>query len=726
MKRLFRLSSLGLTALLLSVQSSTLANPTAIAALQQSGVLVGKNAATGKVNVIGGGTSAGVRLSGAYLNQPGNPPAQAQNFLRGYAPLFGVANPDTDLKPIKSAKIDNSPIVRYQQVYRGVPVFGGQLNVNLTPEGNLRAISGEVAPNIKVDTNSQVSATQALKTALGVVQKHYKLSSSNLTASTPQLQIYNPSLIRQGEDHNQLVWFVNVKTKNISPINQYVLVSAERANSVVLSFDNSPDARNRQTYNANNTDTLPGTLVCNETNATANCSATGASDSAKAHTYAADTYNFYATNHGRDSIDGYGMPIISTVNYSPDGFPYENAFWDGNQMVYGAGFTKADDVVGHELTHGVTQYTSNLFYYYQSGAINESFSDIWGEFIDLSNAKGNDTATVRWQLGEDLPSSIGVIRDMKNPPAYQQPDKMTSTLYFKGSEDQGGVHYNSGIGNKAAYLMTDGGTFNGKTITGIGITKVAKIFYRVQTTLLTSGSDYNDLYNYLNQSCTSLIGTSGITSTDCLQVKNAALAVEMNKRPTLNFMPVASVCPVGKTPQNAFLDDVEGSNKWNFLNLKGYNPWRIETGYSTSGTNLLYAEDADFTSDSVAIMKQAVTIPTGAFLHFKHSFGFEYAGSSNYDGAVLEYSVGTTGTWRDAKALFAEGQNYNGTISTTDGSPIKGRSAFTKDSHGYVSTRYNLSTLAGKQVRFRLRQANDPSIGAFGWAVDDFRIYTCP
>ena len=127
----------------------------------------------------------------------------------------------------------------------------------------------------------------------------------------------------------------------------------------------------------------------------------------------------------------------------------------------------ADDVVGHELTHGVTDYESNLVYIYQSGAISESLSDIWGEFVDLTNGRGNDSIGVRWLSGEDLAG--GPARDMQNPPAYNHPDRMKHPLYWRAAraDDNGGVHINSGVGNKAAYLMTDGDTFNGITVSGI-------------------------------------------------------------------------------------------------------------------------------------------------------------------------------------------------------------------------------------------------------------------
>ena len=94
------------------------------------------------------------------------------------------------------------------------------------------------------------------------------------------------------------------------------------------------------------------------------------------------------------------------------------------------------------------QLTSKLISYYQSGAIDESMSDVFGELIDLSNGRGTDTAATRWLMGEDTP--IGAIRDMENPPSFGDPDRMGSPLYWTGSSDDGGIHINNGVGNKAA------------------------------------------------------------------------------------------------------------------------------------------------------------------------------------------------------------------------------------------------------------------------------------
>ena len=243
--------------------------------------------------------------------------------------------------------------------------------------------------------------------------------------------------------------------------------------------DNSPAlafAPLVRTYTSGGTTSLPGSFLCNQTDP--GCAA-GDAHARAAHKYAIGTYDLYAAQFGRDSIDNHGMTIVSSVHYCDLFYcPYPNAYWSGTQMVYGDeyGFPLADDVVAHELTHGVTQSKSNLFYYYQSGAINESFSDVWGEYYDQTNGSGNDATGVSWQIGEDI-SGLGAIRSMSNPPDFGDPDRMSSPNYDQGEDDNGGVHHNSGINNKAVFLMVQGGTFNGKTVSALGWTKTISIYY---------------------------------------------------------------------------------------------------------------------------------------------------------------------------------------------------------------------------------------------------------
>lgn len=289
----------------------------------------------------------------------------------------------------------------------------------------------------------------------------------------------------------------------------------------------------RRTHTASGSATLPGTFLCDENQPA--CTAGADPDADNAHRYAADTFVFYNTRHGRNSFDSQGGTLVSTVHF---GVGYQNAFWDGYQVVYGDGMA-ADDVVAHEITHGVTQYASNLIYAYQSGAINESFSDIWGEFIDQTNGSGTDDASVKWLIGED--AAQGALRNMSDPTRFGDPDRMGSPFYYHGPADNGGVHFNSGVNNKAAFLMTEGGTFNGRTITGIGMDKTAAVYYEAQVNLLTAGSNYNDLYYALVQACRNLLGgPSGLTRGDCSQVQAAAEAVEMATLPPPAPTPTAT------------------------------------------------------------------------------------------------------------------------------------------------------------------------------------------
>jgi Zn-dependent metalloprotease len=264
------------------------------------------------------------------------------------------------------------------------------------------------------------------------------------------------------------------------------------------------------------------------------------------------TYDYFLGVHGRDSYDNAGGVLRSSVRYGVD---YRNAYWDGQQMVYGAGYTSADDVVAHELTHAVTERTANLFYYNQSGALNESFSDIFGEVVDLTDGIGNDAPAARWQIAEDLP--IGVIRDMMTPTAHGDPGRMSDSEFVCRSRastdpagDNGGVHHNSGIPNHAFALMADGGVYNGRTVTGIGLAKAAQVQYRALTVYLTSGATFADNARALAQACTDLTGTGGLTAFDCAQIATAVDAVEMTSPWACSGAPPSpppAFCPVGES-----------------------------------------------------------------------------------------------------------------------------------------------------------------------------------
>jgi bacillolysin len=692
------------------------------------------HAETGKVRFIGASPTRPISQP-TLLATGASPEMAARGFLAVYGQLFGLRDQARELTVMKERLADRGrSFIRFQQVYQGIPVMGGELMVQMDDGKNVVSASGEVLPDLALDPTPAVDASRAKQTALTLVAKYYQLELNALTVGEPELWIYNPALLGgPGLRVSTLVWRMEVTPVELLPIRELVLVDAQRG-SVVLHFNQIETARNRRIYDNQNNPIygLPGLGPVRSEGG----GATGISDVDRAYDYAGHTYDFYYTYHGRDSIDNAGMSLISTVRYCPNtgNCPYGNAFWNGSQMVYGAGFSRADDIVAHELTHGVTQYESNLFYYMQSGAINEAFSDIWGEFVDLTNGAGNDSPEVRWQMGEDEPD-YGTLRDMRDPPLYYQPDKMTSAYYecSDGGWDSGGVHTNSGVANKAAYLMVDGGSFNGYTVTGIGIPKTARIWYEVQVNLFTSGSDYQDLYDALPQACYNLAGSDGITSNDCQQVQAAVNATEMNQQPANCPSSHAPICDSGSSDY-LFSDDFEaGASNWTSGAYQGNDQWWYQNWYASNGSWHLWGWDqgAQFgeeplTADYWAAMTADVALPAMSkpFLRFEHAHAFEDSWLAHYDGGVVEYSTDGGASWNDAGTLFTH-NGYNGTIDTCCGNPLAGRPGFVAESYGYYSSRLDLSPLAGQNVRFRFRIGTDAYVDDYGWFIDDVLIYTC-
>ncbi|MDP9295022.1 MAG: M4 family metallopeptidase, partial [Actinomycetota bacterium] len=692
------------------------------------GVRVAEHRETGMVRFVG--TTSGKpipRPSGLGASAP--PRTVARAFFERYGDAFGIRDQASELRVTATGVgTGGHSAVRFQQLAEGVPVLGGELVVNLDAERNVLSASGEALPPAGVATSPRVGSEAARDAAIAAVAKARGVSAVRLQATLPGLWIYDAGILGgPGPEHPVLVWRLDVKAEDGLPVDELVLVDAQLG-TVALRIDQIENAKNRQVCDA---DSDASDVPCTSPVRSEGGGANAVADVNDAYDFAGDTYDFFL-GLGRDSVDGQGLPLTSTVRFcpSPADCPFLNAFWNGSQMVYGAGFASADDVVGHELTHGVTDFSAHLFYYYQSGAINESLSDVFGEFVDLTNTTGTDTAATRWQIGEDL-AGIGPIRDMEDPTLFNNPDRMTGPDYTADPDEQdsGGVHTNSGVNNKAAFLMTDGATFNGRTVTGLGIAKVSRIYYEVQTKLLTSASDYADLNTALQQACINLVGTAGITAADCAEVTDAVAAVEMSTVPPAAPNAEAPVCPSGLVPTNLFSDNIEtASGNWTPQASWFYpqNPNGIfDATYATSGTHNLWGDDRASTGDYSITMNPSVAIPAGstAFLRFNHAFGFEDDSQGGYDGGMLEISV-NGGAFVDIGSLLTDG-GYNGTISTLSNDPLEGRSAFIRESNGYKSSRATLTSLAGQSVRFRFRIGTDSSVGDYGWFLDDVQIYTC-
>ncbi|REE99315.1 M4 family metallopeptidase [Thermomonospora umbrina] len=236
----------------------------------------------------------------------------------------------------------------------------------------------------------------------------------------------------------------------------------ERRTTAVTASDPHEDfVPHRTVHDAAGRETLPGKAVRAEGDGS-----TGDKAVDESYDWLGVTFDFFEAAYRRNSIDGAGLKLVSTVHY---GERYANAFWNGRQMVYGDGdgtlflsFTGPLDITGHELVHGVTQYTADLEYFGQSGALNESMSDVFGSLVKQWHLK-QTADRADWLIGQGLlgESVDGVaLRSMKEPgTAYDDPrlgkDPQPGHMndYVDTYRDNGGVHINSGIPNHAFYLL---------------------------------------------------------------------------------------------------------------------------------------------------------------------------------------------------------------------------------------------------------------------------------
>jgi N-acetylneuraminic acid mutarotase len=583
------------------------------------------------------------------------------------------------------------------------------------------AANGRILEDLPEHVIPTIVAAEATRVASIVMERYAPAQAGAAEYVDARLEVFVPSVFGDDLRPSRLAWFVEATAPGVR---QFVWIDAENG-EVLLTFNQAAHAKNRQVYNANSTNVLPGTLARSEGQG-----ATGAPNVDRAYDYTGDTYGYFKNAHNRDSFDNAGTTLVATVDYCPDSgsCPYANAFWNGAQIVFGDGLV-TDDVVAHEWTHAVTEESANLYYYSQSGALNESFSDVFGEAIDLLNGSGTDTSTVRWQVGEDITHSSfgGAIRHMMTPTLFGHPGKVSDIEYqCDAYADQQGVHGNSGVPNHAFALLVDGGSYNGRTIAAIGLSKAAKIWYRALTVYLTSGSGFADAYDALTQSATDLIGTDGITSADRTELIDALLAVEMSRVSTCTGATATPpMCTVG-APTHSFHEGVEAGSPlpWGVTGAPA-GDWFLVTGYAKTGLRSFWGENRGEVSDHRIAMTSSVMVPVGGRAYFDHSYRFEASGATFWDGGVVEYSVDNGSTWVDAGPLMDAGREYAGTIITGAGNPLSGRPAFVGSSLGYTGTRLNLATFAGQSLRLRFRIGTDPLVSDLGWFVDNISIYSC-
>ncbi len=486
------------------------------------------------------------------------PTAKTSAFLQEHGAVFGIDDAARELSAIgtETDQLGHSR-VSYQQIYQGVPVFGAVLRGHIDAEGKLSAVNGKFISEIAVNVVPRIDAVRAYSVAATAVQSQQPplRESVDLTAKSATLMVYRTNLTRGLPGENYLVYQVEVT--NDTTVREFVYVDAHTG-KIVDQITGIQTLKNRRVYES--------VFMPDSPNAPPPAWKEGDPRPAldPAHedeiSGAGYSYNFFfnLSNGTFRSWDGSDARMY-TVNNDPT-IVCPNANWNGTSTNYCSG-TSADDVVVHEWTHAYTQETSNLIYQWQSGALNESYSDIFGETVDLINnregvegtaATGNngprsqddsvcseftsETPTgddsIRWLIGEDAfafsplpPIGDAAIRDMWHPDCAGgvvfrgDPGHVgEGSNYSCSSGDAGGVHTNSGVPNRAYALLVDGDTVtlkdngtpfaNPVTVNGIGLTKAASIYWRANSVYNGPASNFNDNADSLEMACADLVGVN--------------------------------------------------------------------------------------------------------------------------------------------------------------------------------------------------------------------------
>lgn len=851
-------------------------------------------------------------------------------YLARYAGNFG-ARPDE----LVQRDVQKSPAgwtVTLTQQYRGVDVFGSMLRAQVDSDGDLTSVNGYAAPNLTLSVDPRLTAAEAGTRAVGLVKEDppshdgEKADLTGIGAGETDLVVYRMGATRG--DSGKAVLAYQVEVTNEKNVRDTVFVDAQTGKALNR-WSDVHEALDRELYEGSPApsdlvwsegDAFPGTLNVDQQNLVNS---------------AGESYWLYENAFGRDSYDGEGA-TMKTVNNDPR-ISCPNANWNGVTTNYCNGVT-SDDVVSHEWGHAYTEYTSGLIYQYQSGALNESYSDVWGETLDLINGRededeeyttvrevgdcdvtappgldmaitapanlagpcvavaatgakpftttpttaqvvlatdaanadgptttdgcsafsnaatvagkwayvdrgtcpfatkvanaktagatgiviGNNNVdppagftgdaalygvmvsqadgakfksttspvsvsvtaedvstrpdTTRWLMGEKSTAFGGAIRDMWNPTCYGDPGKVTDAEYKcdPTGADAGGVHSNSGVPNHAYALVVDGGTYNGQTVTGLGLDKAAAIWWRAQTAYLTPQSNFIDAANAFEQSCVDLVGqpinklttepnatpeaAAPIETADCASVVAANTAVEMRTEPVkCNFKALLAknapaTCGAGFSEDVLWNEDFEDG-------LAGWTPsfevvyegglheaWQ-SVANAPAGTGAPHASKVafgpapdegqcsgtagDFSSrDSitgpVVEMPDTLRAPKVTFEHY-------VATEIGYDGGNVKMSVNGGAFEVVPAAAYIYNAPTTLTGPATNTNPLAGEAGFTGTDGGETKGSWGESQIdltaagiePGDTVQMRFDIGRDGCGGNEGWYVDNIEIVDC-
>jgi Zn-dependent metalloprotease len=528
---------------------------------------------------------------------------------------------------------------KYRLTYQGIPIMFEEIIVH-NRNGRIRSINGNVLSTLSAEIEAKLAESDALQAALnhiGAEVYKWELASEEnfikqyeddpLATYYPQGELFFLSLSHISESRkvklsyrfnvyahepmgryeiyvdandgkvlfqNNLIHTSNVKGTAVTAYSGSKTIHTDSVSSNSFRLRQTVYGNGVNTYDLNNNTSFSSAVDFTDADNYWNNKTNLDQYATDAHWGAEQTYDYFDSKFSRNSINNRGFALNSFVHY---GSNYANAFWNGQYMTYGDGNNTitpltALDIAGHEIAHGLTTFSANLIYERESGALNESFSDIFGTAIEFYGRPNG----ANWTVGEDIGTTL---RSMSNPNRYSDPDTYAGIYWLpqpncvpSNQNDNCGVHINSGVQNFWFYLLTNGGSGtndknNSYSVTGLGIDTAAQIAYRNLVVYLNRSSDFQEARFYSIQSAIDLYGAC---SPQVESVTDAWHAVGVGKAylPGVQSNFISSDTVDCRPPLSVYFDN-ESNNGINYT-------WYFGDGDSSSqrNPNHVYASYGQF------------------------------------------------------------------------------------------------------------------------------------
>lgn len=484
-----------------------------------------------------------VFLSGELSDKKVPSESSATKFLQENKDIFGIDNAKEELKVVEVNKDDiGDTFVKFAQVIEGTEVDNSLINVHYDKNGVIVSVNGNLEENKEITTlgSKVISPEEAIKIAKSQfefkkLKKTPKAEKLVITEDGVNYEVYKINIFFMDPTIGSYDVFVEVSSGKViktedkirynNPVTGTGIDVLGKTRDLKLNEDEGQyhmlDLTNEATEGIATFDGTNSADPLLVSNTTREFTAEEHKASVSAHYNSEKVVEFYKKLFNRNSLDNKGMPILSFTHVPAS---YNNAMWTGDMMLYGDGdgveytYLSGDlDVVGHEMTHGVVEYTAGLVYKNQPGALDESMADVFGVLIstynkyNVANGEAWKFDPADWVVGDDIytPNIQGdALRSLVDPTLYGQPAHMDNYFDLPDTYDYGGVHDNSGIPNKAAYNIAS----------NIGMDKTAKIYYRALTQYMHPDTNFQQASYCLVQAAADLYGKG---SNEITAIKNS-------------------------------------------------------------------------------------------------------------------------------------------------------------------------------------------------------------